>query len=219
MLLSYLYDNFIEEAEFARDCGLSPEALDAMGKARVMPSASYVYKTAGQSASFVSEYTEEATYRFHLKGHKQWMTALARFGICSEDRARRYFFHRYDGAKEMFLTGQPGAALVDAAPDVAQQFDAAYAEQTWENFLAGVYGVCTTDGQPETVFLKQAGVLFIEALSAQGPAHLTGDRLALLGTCVDFLDQVEAAFAPHEVAQTSRQRCITDIRAQYFHAV
>ena len=215
MLLNYLFANFQEERDFASAANLSAEALGDLIEARLMPSASYVVDGEARSLSFVSRYRDDAVYRFHLKGHLEWIEALSRLSLGSEARARDYFEHRYHLAKATFLSGDLGRDLAALLPEVPEGFDSRRAEATWDRFLKGVYGVCTRDGRPETIFLKQAGVDFIERLTASGPADLTGEELRLLARAVDFLDRVESDFAPHEVAQASRQRCIIDVRARF----
>lgn len=216
MLLNYLYANFQEEGSFCTAVGATSEELEGLRRARVFPSPSYVYQSKGHSTSFVTAWSEDVTYRFHLRGHARWFQVVSQFDLTTETRARQYFLDRYDQAKTAFLTSSLGVQLVSYAPDVPAHFDADHAQSTWQHFLNGVYGVCTRDGQPESVFLKQAGVMFIEQLIAKGPGTLSKYQLGLLHQAVDFLDGVESDFAPHEAAQVSRQRCIVDVKEQYF---
>lgn len=214
MLLTYLYENFWEEAVFAEECGTTVAALSDLIDRRVFPGPSYLYSAKGTSTSFVSTHREEATYRFHLRTHTDWFLDVTRYGLHNEDRVRTHFERRYNRAKNIFLTGTLGRELAAAAPDVIGQFDPEHADMTWTNFLDGVYGVCTRDGMPETVFQKQAGVLFVESLVRDGVAALSPARKELLERAVNWLDTVASVFAPHEVPLSSRQRCILDIRAQ-----
>lgn len=215
MLLNYLYSNFLEENSFAHACGISRKTLASLIDARIIPAPSYIYEGNNQATSFVSNFIDSDTYRFHLKGNLAWVNTTLRLGLDTEDRARDHFFHRYDQAKQTFLSSQLGQQLVAFAPEIPARFDASHAASTWGYFLEGVYGVCTRDGQPETVFLKQAGVMFIEQMSADGPGSLSPSQIELLECTVSLLDSIESDFAPHEVAHTSRQRCITDIRANF----
>jgi hypothetical protein len=106
--------------------------------------------------------------------------------------------------------------LQEQAPDIAGQFDEDHANATWGHFLNGVYGVCTRDGRPESVFLKQAGAMFIEQMIAHGPDKLSRSQTDLLSRSVDLLDGVESDFAPHEAPKASRQRRIVDVRGRFF---
>jgi hypothetical protein len=219
MLLNYFYSNFLEEGAFAEACDTSRQELTALIDARVFPAASYQYTSSGQSVSFVSDFADRATYRFHLTGHTVWFEAVRRLGLDHEDRARRHFDNRYNNAKETFLTSNLGRQLTKVSNDVPAHFNGDHADMTWNNFLNGVYGVCTRDGQPESIFLKQACVMFIDRLNVGGPGSLSATKLKLLQHTVMFLDTVESDFAPHEAPQTSRQRCIVDVNAQFFDRV
>ncbi len=217
MLLNYLYTNFAEEGQFAASVGTSQVHLNELIAAKVFPTASYVYQAKAQTKSIVSNYTDDAIYRFHLRGHAQWFLQIQRLGLNTQDRARQFFFDRYEQAKKAFLTSDLGQDLTEIAPHVTDQFNSDLGNRTWTHFLNGVYGVCTRDGQPETIFMKQAGVFFIEAMTDAGPGHLQPTDLALLRRAVDFLDSVESDFAPHEAPLTSRQRCINDVRTRFLH--
>ena len=215
MMLNYLYANFLEETAFARHCGISQADLNDLIKRRVFPAPSYIYDATGHSVSFVSDVQEDAVYRFHLKGHASLLATVKQLGLNTEKSARQHFDARFDLAKTTFLAGPLGQELTTIAPHIPGQFNADHATSTWAHFLNGVYGVCTRDGQPESIFLKQAGVMFIDELTSNGPGALTSDLRDVLGRAVEFLDAVESDFAPNEVAQTSRQRCIIDVRARF----
>lgn len=216
MLLNYLYTNFLEERQFVGVVGTTTEELHALIEAKVFPSPSYVYDSKAHSASFVADFSDEQVYRFHLRGHLDWFRDITQLGLNTETRSRAHFFNRYEQAKLAFLSSRLGAELQEEAPDIAAQFDEGRFNSTWGHFLNGVYGVCTRDGRPESVFLKQAGVMFIEEMITDGPDKLSHPQTALLRRTVDFLDIVESDFAPHEAPKASRQRCIVDVKAQFF---
>ncbi|MEP5731578.1 MAG: DUF6058 family natural product biosynthesis protein [Sulfitobacter sp.] len=216
MLLTYLFTNFLEEEQFAEAVQTTRCALVSLTKSRVFPAASYVYSSAGRSVSFVADFEDHHTYRFHLRGHRAWHRDVAQLGLRTEQQARDYFFSRYFLAKDAFFNSAIGCELQAQASDVADQFDTTHEQATWEHFLDGVYGVCTTDGRPETIFLKQAGVMFIEKITLKGPSSLSPRQTDLLRRTVDFLDTVESKFAPHETRQISRQRCILNVRDIFF---
>ncbi|WP_299553403.1 DUF6058 family natural product biosynthesis protein [uncultured Tateyamaria sp.] len=216
MLLNYLYTNFFEETQFADAVGTTTEDLHELIDAKVFPAPSYVYDGKGRSVSFVADFTDQQTYRFHLRGHTDWYRDITQLGLYTQARARDHFFNRYDHAKAAFLTSPLGVEFLAQAPAVAEQFDDEHANSTWGHFLNGVYGVCTRDGRPESVLLKQAGVMFIEQMIGDSPGKLSREKTELLRRAVDFLDGVESDFAPHEAPQSSRQRCIVDVRDQFF---
>lgn len=214
-MLNYLYAHFVEEQDFAAINGITRGDLTALIDARVFPAPSYIYTGKGRLVSFVSNVTDGHEYRFHLKGHSVWLETVQDFALKSEDHARAHFFERYDKAKHAFFASALGQQLSNLAPDVQNHFDSTHAHATWAHFLNGVYGVCTRDGQPDSVFKKQAYVMFIEHMIAGGLTSSTRPQLEILERAVDALDKVESDFAPHEVSDTSRQRCIIDVRAAF----
>ncbi|MCV0426646.1 MAG: hypothetical protein K5905_14350 [Roseibium sp.] len=215
MLLNYLYTNFLEEQEFAARCALSMAELGSLYACRVIPEPSYRYSANGCVKSFFEPHEDQTTYRFQLKGHVHWYNDITRLGITDEAAAKSYFATRYKTAKDTFLSGPLGSALCQSATTVDSMFNADHEIATWEHFLEGTFGVCTRDGLPETIFLKQAGVRFVEALISYPDFGNRPEDLHLLRQIVDLLDEVESDFAPHEVAQSSRQRCIIDIRDRF----
>lgn len=216
MLLNYLYSQFYEEQVFLNLLGLCPADWQSLQERRLMPAASYQLTSRAQCASFLGEYQEREQCRFHLKSHRRWFEDLQCFGLTQEQAAKAFFLSRFRNAKTAFLDGEMGGRLHGLYPDVLAAFDSDLEERTWGHFLNGTYGICTRDGQPDTIFRKQAGVRFIDKMTETEPHLFPADQLELLRQTVDFLDSVESEFAPHEVAQSSRQRCIINVRERYF---
>lgn len=215
MLLNYLYANFLEESLFAQACTLSMDELNALIDSGLCPKASYVYQSRGMSKSFIGDCQQNTDYRFYLKGHVMWLQSVNRLGLETEERARKHFEARYDEALALFFTSRLGYELCNLFPAIAKRFDGDMKATTWQHFLNGVYGVCTSDGQPETIFLKQAGVMFIEAMTNSRPELISEATLALLTQTIALLDSVASEFAPDDVVNTSRQRCIIDVRSNF----
>jgi len=215
VLLNYLYSEFYEEQVFLDLLGLSSSDWQSLLERRVMPAASYLFTNSSLCVSFFGQYQERELYRFHLKSHRRWFEDLQCFGLAQEQAAKAFFLSRFRSAKEAFLAGELGARLHALHPDVMAAFDGDLEERTWGHFLNGTYGICTRDGQPDTIFQKQAGVRFIEKMTEAEPHQFSKEHLGLLRQIVDFLDGVESEFAPHEVGQSSRQRCIIDVRERY----
>ncbi len=194
---------------------LSPADWQSLLERRLMPAASYLFTNNARCVSFISQYQEQELYRSHLKSHRHWFENLQCFGLTQEQAAKAFFLSRFRDAKGAFLEGELGERLHTQHPDVLNSFDGDLEERTWEHFLGGTYGICTRDGQPDTIFQKQVGVRFIEKMTETEPHLFSADQLELLRQTVDFLDGVASEFAPHEVAQSSRQRCIINVREQY----
>ncbi|NHF71633.1 DUF6058 family natural product biosynthesis protein [Paracoccus xiamenensis] len=208
MLFDYLRKHFLTETEFARRAGWAPEQLAQAIGAGIMPGHSYVLTGEWRVTSFVADQVQPVDQQLHLAAHLDWAAGLDKLDIRTEDAARGHFMERYDAEKRSFAASDLGRAAVTVVPQILEGFDAAHRVATWHHFLNGVYGVCTRDGAPETIFRKQMGVVMVEALNG---ASVDPE---LLRQAVDFLDQAASDFAPHERAISSRQRCVTDIRAQ-----
>lgn len=113
-----------------------------------------------------------------------------------------------------FLAGELGAKIIEIYPQSEWCLDD-YSE-TWQQFLDGTYGLCTRSGLPNEIFLKHIYIRFIEFVTqANRPNDINNALLSLLSESVKELDKVESDFASHEVAQSSRQRCIINIRKDY----
>ncbi|MEE9454111.1 MAG: DUF6058 family natural product biosynthesis protein [Paracoccaceae bacterium] len=216
MLLTYLFKNFTEEATLLREAQISATDLSDLTQKRVMPKPSYIVENKADVTSFVMENSEIKLYRFHLKGHVKWLEAVQALNLDTEARAKAHFQSEYENAATVFFSDALGASILAIMPHLAKEFDAAHFDATWAYFLEGVYGVCTRNGTPENIFLKQACVRFIDYFTeAFLDAQISPDRRETILATVDFLDKVESNFAPHEVSITSRQRCIIDVRKRW----
>lgn len=216
MLLNYLYENFYEETALLKKGQITAQALNSLTKNRVIPKPSYILNNQGGVQSFVANYSETQTYRFHLKGHITWLNAVENLGIKTEEAAKDYFQSRYDIAAQLFFSGSVGRSLTNIMPHLPKTFDETHINATWLHFTDGVYGVCTRNGAPENIFLKQVYVRFIDHILGTHPINkITKNHKGTLLAAVGLLEKVESDFAPHEVSQTSRQRCIIEVRKQY----
>lgn len=217
MLLNYLTKNFYEEAVFLKAAQIGIEELQWLTQNRQMPKPSYVLENEADSVSFICNFEEKETYRFHLKNHIQWINSLKSLHLDTENRAKSYFQSRYNNAVELFFSGTLGTGLIQIEPRMTEAFDETKFNATWQYFLDGVYGVCTRSGMPENIFLKQVYAMFIDFFTEKFTAHdMPTEHRETLMIVVNLLDEVESDFASHEVHETSRQRCILDVRKKYF---
>ena len=70
------------------------------------------------------------------------------------------------------------------------------ADETWEEYLTGIYGVCLRSATPENIVRKAALLQRIDALTA-APAPQDATWVANLKGAVDALDALERPFSPH----------------------
>jgi hypothetical protein len=90
------------------------------------------------------------------------------------------------------------------------------AEEEYDSFLDGTYGVCTKNATPEEIAEKAVMVRKIELLTDDGARTDLGEEARTeLARAVRALDRVSAPFAPHERPASSRYRCVERIAAKY----
>jgi hypothetical protein len=110
--------------------------------------------------------------------------------------------------REMFLQRYRAAAGPGSTP----------AEEEWEAYLTGAYGVCLNRVSPETIVHKEMLVKRTEALLSS-PFPQESEWRKELRESVDDLDRLERPFAQYDRERfgepTSRDRCITAARERY----
>jgi hypothetical protein len=92
------------------------------------------------------------------------------------------------------------------------------AENEWQAYLSGEYGVCLKEVTPETIVRKSALVRRIESLLSE-PEPANDAWSAALRASVDELDELERGFADYDRLRfggpSSRERLITASRARF----
>jgi hypothetical protein len=93
------------------------------------------------------------------------------------------------------------------------------ADEAWESFLTGIYGVCLNNVTPENIARKQALLERIETLTAQ-PQREDPLWVAQLREAVDQLDALERPFSPiydrvRFARKPTRDSHINDVRARF----
>lgn len=182
--------------------------------AKLVPKASYALEVNLQAKSYVAEHQEVQNYQFYRKNQVEWLQQIQGDNITTENAARRYFEIQYNLAIREFLVTNLGQQIVVLYPQT--QWNLSELNETWEHFLNGTYGLCTRTGMPNEIFLKHLYIGFIEFMVQQHqPDCIKPEPLEILSRAVVALDKVVSDFAPHEVAQSSRQRCIINIKKDY----
>lgn len=215
MLLNYLYEHYYERSVFCAAANIDSKSLDELETANLVPKASYILEVELLAKSFVAEHQEVQKYQFYLKSQLEWLAQIAGKSISTQNAAQHYFETQYGLAIERFLTTQLGQKIVAIYPQSAWGLSD-YSE-TWQHFLNGTYGLCTRTGLPNEIFLKHIYIRFIEFVTqANRPNKIKPNLLNLLGEAVVVLDKVESDFAPYEVEKSSRQKCIINVKKDYF---
>ncbi len=79
---------------------------------------------------------------------------------------------------------------------LAQDIGPLDADETWQTYLEGIYGVCLRSATPENIVRKNAMLQRIEALT-QAPDENNPGWVSALKHAVDTLDMLERPFSPH----------------------
>lgn len=92
-------------------------------------------------------------------------------------------------------------------------------DETWEEYLTGIYGVCLQSVTPENIVRKAALLQRIGALTA-APDPQNATWIADLKRAVDALDALERPFSPHYDRirfgrPPTRDTYIRDVRRRY----
>lgn len=79
---------------------------------------------------------------------------------------------------------------------VKEQIEPLDAEETWQTYMEGIYGVCLRRATPENIVRKAALLARIEALTVL-PDEANPQWITDLKNAVDALDELERPFSPH----------------------
>ncbi|MGJ8529471.1 DUF6058 family natural product biosynthesis protein [Maritalea sp.] len=217
MLLPYLFSNFYEAAEFCARADCSTDEFAQMQAHKITPNASYQLETNMEVTSYIGVHQENCALQFYPKSGLDWLTLLQNTNITNEADAKQAFTTQFEATKTTLASSPGGKEILGVFPELIAAFDDHQLEATWQHFLDGTYGICTRTGLPDAIFLKQFYVRLIDQMVGQYSASSIPEKSrVMLQKAIFCLDQVEAEFAPHEVTQSSRQRCIIDVRANYF---
>jgi hypothetical protein len=203
-LIRYLERHFFTREQLLARSATNAAQLERLHLARVMPQPSYRLRLDLGCDSFFGPHVEQVAADYYAKGYAAWLGQVATLG--DEDSARALFSQRYRAR----LAQLAASGLVPDDPAFATD---RHLQAEWMAFLDGTYGLCTVSGLPEDVAAKEAAISVIRDTNAGGVVN--GAALERLRRAVDLLDSVSAAFAPHEVARSSRRRYVDGMRAAH----
>jgi hypothetical protein len=200
-LIDYLNRHFLTREQLLARTGIDCARLDALQALGMMPRPSYRLRVELACDSFFGQHEERHAIEWYAQGYVAWA------GLLEVLEGPRQAFHVF---AERYRR-----RLAQLAADETLNTDTHIAAE-WEHFLDGTYGLCTRSGLPEDIAAKEAAIVIIRALTAQGGAQALGDeQRRRLAAAVDLLDAASAPFAPHEVARSSRRRYVDEVRAAW----
>lgn len=212
---TYLQRFFHSINAHATACNVSVEDLTHLIAQGQYPNASYKVQHQFHCTSFVADTTQQSAKDWHKISHQKWHQTLVQEHVQSEQQAFELFSAHYLTAHHQHFKNPIGQAMQHMWPAIANPPEQEFLKSSWSYFKQGVYGVCTRDGLPATIFKKQYGVKFIDHMMTQ-QRGLSPAETGQICHIIDWLDEAAAPFAPHEVANSSRQRCIINAR-KHFH--
>lgn len=221
----YLNTRFLTAARCAQACAIAPDIFDALVRDRLVPAPSYVVTEDGVVTSHVfgPMCAPVATPgRFFPPSQVAWVAvaqrALAQYGAQdAPPLLRGRFIARFQTAL---------AALNDSTWRLRDSFDdsgapiagglALRAEQAWEHFLHGTFGLCVADASSEAAIARKEVLQEkLGALSENGAiTNWTPGLATQLRALIDDYAAAAMPFSPVEFHRSSRKRLVDDLRAR-----
>ncbi len=212
----YVQQHYCTLDYLLKTCGVTETEFFAYIDAGCLPQHSYQWQQKTTFSSFlaVQDWPSQTVLYYHprhiLLLHD--LVALHRY-MSLEDMAKTlcadFKMHYLAKLKEL-----------DAFSDVLQGYDdaklEAFLDKEWQNYLQGLYGLCTKDPTAENIAIKEITMARIRLLTAEGTkAVLTDEEQLRLKALLPIFDQVLAPFAPYELSHSSRQKWLNAIVAKY----
>ena len=205
--LDYIRAHFLTLGQLADWTGVPPGAISSYIAYRCIPRESYTVSRVAEIESFFGHITgAREVVRYYAPSHVQWVLDTSRAARLQPleqiAAARRDAFCR-DYAEE---ARRIGADLL--RPDELETL----AQQEYESWLDGTYGLCTRTATATDIARKEISILRIKQLTNGGTkaAISQADRDALQAA-MTILDDVASPFAPHERPHSSRAKWIEAI--------
>lgn len=216
----YLAEHFLDEPEFAALCGLSTADLSGLMEARMVPAPSYVVSRQSVLSSQVFgdlAAPGSAPGRYHRREHAVWVArALAILAETGRETAP-------DRLKGLFLTRlQAAADALDMAWGLpARTRGSGWADEAWEAFLNGTYGLCAVDpGSERGIAQKELLQERLVKLSGKGTRmEFTPNEAQSLLALMDAYAAATMPFSPMDYPLSSRKLLVDDLRPRLEQAL
>jgi hypothetical protein len=206
-LIDYLNRSFLTREQLLARCGLDGARLEELQRLGMMPQPSYRLRLEVSCDSFFGSHQEGHALDWYAHGHVAWA------GLLEALEGPRQAYHVFADRYRRRLARLAAEGVLSAADSLAAD---AHIATEWKHFLEGSYGLCTRSGLPEDIADKEAAIAVIREMTGSGSGQgLSGAQRHRLAAAVDLLDRASAAFAPHELARSSRRRYVDEVRAAY----
>lgn len=220
-IADYLSRHFLDEASFARACGLEIAALRGLIDAGLVPAASYVVED-GHIASHVfgrMPAADAPAGAWYPRGGEAWVRRAldARSEGDPGDALKTRFLAAYrEAMRALHAQDGPIPGYVDADGGFDDDAFDRDADDVWTHFLAGTYGLCVRDATDEgRIALKETLQLRLAAATDRGArTTFTPADAAPLRALIDRFLDAAMPFSPVEYERSSRRRLAADILAR-----
>ncbi len=214
---SYLQEHFCSLEHLSEVCDISEKQILAYVEAGALPQHSYAWtdKAVVDSSLGQEEYLMHTVYYYHpqhlalLNDFVTWERFMSRQEIAAS--MHDDFRDRYTAQLQRLN------AFEDVLQDVQEpeKFEPLI-DKEWQNYLKGIYGLCTKEPSPENIAIKEITLKRIKVLTQDGQKeNLNAKEMLNLKQYLDDLDKVLSLFAPHELKRSSRQLWLNDLRLKY----
>lgn len=202
-LANYLSDQFLEEAAFARHCGVSIETIERLQREGLIPRPSYTVKDGRIHSAVFGDMPAPGAEpgRYHRPEHVAWARlALDEVKEKSPDQARANLESRFqERCRE-------AAASLGATLDF---------HEVWGDFLDGTYGLCATDPASEMGIIRKEWLqkrLVKQSANGHPPEPLDPATAQGLLELLEAYSEACMPFSPAEYPISSRKRLVDDLR-------
>lgn len=216
---TYLARHYLTEPQLAEAAAISPDDVDALIGARLVPAPSYVVSAQGTVSSFVFGDMAAPGARAGRYFHPSqcvWI-AVARHAIanCVQGRLQQQFGAKFGAALAMLnhTTWRLRDSFADDGTPIADGLRAR-TDAAWTHFLNGTFGLCVANP------ISEAHIAYKEVLQEKLSAQSDNGRRSLfappeVAPMLELIDAYAAAsmpFSPVEYGRSSRKRLVEDLR-------
>ncbi len=194
-VLTYLRQNYMTAEEVASRAGIAVDRLNELVQAQCVPPHSHSAQLCLTTETSISgqKETVDSEVRYYHPDTVRYIRVAERFSLSGHSLAEISAL-----TKERFLR-EAAQALGQPLVEIEK-----LAEEGWEEFMSGTYGVCLKRVSAQSMVKKQHAVHRLQKLLDQHGSKATPELIDGLRSALQDYNEVAAAFGPHEILDSSR---------------